>query len=410
MTVIYIHGVKVRDPEHGIELGRPFQRWLGPKLGADGDSLDYRPVYWGDIAARFRWDLASRPRTPILHAGGEDAFAGLGSLRAAGRQPSPLDRPAAAPVADGPVLGGPQPGAETAPMPPLASLPARRRADFLADLYLAARPSPQGTDPFTEEAGLAGLAAAAEAVAERWDSVIADAASDDERLARLMQAVEAALRGDDLLAQGGFADWMTRVGETLKRAVHWPVDAVSTVFAELRPVAHEFVAYFIGDVMAYLNTRETTDGLGAIPTRVLDALEHAQKVKKDRGEPIVVVTHSMGGQLFYDAITAYADRRPALADLEVDHWFSMGAQVSFFAELGLFTGQPDAEAPERLPRPRRVKAWTNFYDPNDLVGFIMAPVFDGVSDREYDTGYGLAFAHSGFLARPSFFRAMADAL
>ena len=38
----------------------------------------------------------------------------------------------------------------------------------------------------------------------------------------------------------------------------------------------------------------------------------------------------------------------------------------------------------------------------------MSPVFDGVQDVEYDTGYGLAFAHNGFLARPSFFEALAD--
>jgi hypothetical protein len=33
-----------------------------------------------------------------------------------------------------------------------------------------------------------------------------------------------------------------------------------------------------------------------------------------------------------------------------------------------------------------------------------------VTDLEYDTGYGLAFAHTGFLARPSFFQELADRL
>jgi hypothetical protein len=40
----------------------------------------------------------------------------------------------------------------------------------------------------------------------------------------------------------------------------------------------------------------------------------------------------------------------------------------------------------------------------------MKGIFDQVDDLEYDTGYGLALAHTGYLARPSFFRAMADAL
>ena len=82
-----------------------------------------------------------------------------------------------------------------------------------------------------------------------------------------------------------------------------------------------------------------------------------------------------------------------------------------FAELGLFRGQPaDILSPGKLPRPGAVAAWTNFYDRNDLVGFIMEPVFAGVTDLEYDTGYGLAFAHTGFLARPSFFEAAAARL
>lgn len=98
-----------------------------------------------------------------------------------------------------------------------------------------------------------------------------------------------------------------------------------------------------------------------------------------------------------------------LEDLQVDHWISRGAQVSFFAELNSLRGQKDAMkiAPGKLARPSSVLAWTNYFDRNDLVGFIMEPVFDCVVDIKYDTGYGLAFAHTGFLARPSFFTQVA---
>jgi hypothetical protein len=215
-----------------------------------------------------------------------------------------------------------------------------------------------------------------------------------------------------LLAQGGFADWTTRAGETLRRAALWPADAVSTVFAEMRPTVNEFIAYFIGDVLAYLHERGGASGPpGVVPRRVLDELAQAHARKQQFGEKIVVVTHSMGGQLLYDALTFFAPAEPALAGLEVDHWISCGAQVSLFAELALFRGQPtDVAPPRRLPRPASVKAWTNFYDRNDLVGFVMEPVFEGVTDTEYDTGYGLAFAHTGYLARPSFFEAVAARL
>jgi hypothetical protein len=75
-------------------------------LSIKGAEPGYEPVYWGDCAARFRWDLASRPRTKLLGMGGDEDFAGLGSLREAGEH-SPLDRPAAPAAMDGPVLGAP---------------------------------------------------------------------------------------------------------------------------------------------------------------------------------------------------------------------------------------------------------------------------------------------------------------
>jgi hypothetical protein len=90
MTIIYIHGAKVRDPAHGQGLERPFRRWVYPALKLRNQDPAYIPVFWGDVAARFRWKLESRPRTFLLQQGGEAGFAGLGSLREDGGQ-SPLD-------------------------------------------------------------------------------------------------------------------------------------------------------------------------------------------------------------------------------------------------------------------------------------------------------------------------------
>lgn len=404
MTIIYVHGVKVRDPAHGVQLGKPFRRWLGPTLSVNGSAIDYAPVFWGDAAARFRWDLSTRPLTALLKAGGDEAFPGLGSLREVAAN-SPLDRTAPQSLAEGPVLGA----AASAPVnvaPPLASIDRKRRADFVADLYLAVRPHDTARDPIAEDPSVAAIADAAASVAADWDQLVGRRTTEEAKAALLVQEVAARLSGDNLLAQGGLEDWMTKAGETLKRAVVWPADAVSTVFAELRPVMNELVAYFIGDVLVYLAERQTHDGLGEIPKRVLAALKQAHSHKKSTGERIVVVTHSMGGQLIYDALN-FARADPELSDLEVDHWISCAAQVAFFAELRLLQGQPDIAKPQKLLRPANVKAWSNYYDRNDFLGFIMAPVFDGVTDIAYDTGYGLAFAHSGYLARPSFFEAIA---
>jgi hypothetical protein len=407
MTVIYIHGVKVRDAKQGVELGRSFRRWLQQILSVDGAMIGYEPVFWGDKAASFRWNLASRPKTKLLGMGGTSAFAGLGSLRNRGKS-SILDRPKV-PTGGGPVLGGTT--SQTPSAPPISSIPRDHRADFLADLFLVLYPKKEeGSDPLAEVPDLAALAAVADDVGSDWDKLVANEKTEDARLQKLVVEVYRRLNNDPLVAMGGIADWLTKAGETVRRAATWPGDAVSTVFAELRPTANEFVAYFIGDVLAYINQRGTVETPGEIPCLVLRALRLANNRKKQTGEKVVVVSHSMGGQLFYDAITYFAARDETLKDLEVDHWISCGAQVSFFAELRLLKGQSDISFPAKLSRPPKVKAWTNFYDPNDLVGFVMAPVFDGVKDLPYDTGYGLALAHTGFLGRPSFFKSISDVL
>jgi len=405
MTIIYLHGVKVRDPQHGITLGRPFMRWLGPKVARNSVPAAYTPVYWGDIAARFRWNLASRPRTLLLKQGGGGVLENIGSLRTSR---SAAHASVVQPAAKGPLLDGAA-LAPDLPVPPLSAVKPIARGDFLADLYLAAAPDGAEGDAIVEKPRTAALADAAASVAARWDEITAASSSDATRVSLLMQAVESELSGG-LIAQGGFRDWMVKAGEMINRAGHMPFDLLGGVMGELRPVLNEFVAYFSGDVMAYLNQRQIAAGPGEIPTRVLDALANAQARKAATGEPVVVVTHSMGGQLLYDALVHFAPLDPRLKGLEVDHWISCGCQVSFFAELGLFIGQPATSAPDRMSRPANVARWTNYYDANDLVGFVMEPVFSGVKDLAYDTGYGLAFAHSGFLARPSFFEKVAERL
>ncbi|MEA3044772.1 MAG: hypothetical protein QOH47_2610 [Sphingomonadales bacterium] len=404
MSIIYVHGVKVRSKVHGEKLGDSFRRWLGPKLSVNGAPPGYEPVYWGDLAARFRWNLESRPKTKVLGMGASSQFAGLGSLREASARSRLDDAPT--PAAIGPVLDGPAlPTGQSTPQ--LSTVPRERRADFLADLYLAVRPTDPGVDPIIEIDELAGLASAASAVADKWDALVAREPNDASRAQRLIGAVDAILSGEEFIAMGGVRDWITRSGETLRRAAGWPGDAISTIFAELRPTLHEFIAYFVGDVFTYLIERGDRSNPGPIPRQLLVALRRAKARKDQTGEKIVIVSHSMGGQIVYDVLTQFAPADDVLASLAVDHWITCGSQVSLFAEMRLFLGQAERIDDEKLQRPASAAAWTNFYDLNDLVGFIMAPVFEGVTDREYDTGYGLAFAHTGFLARPSFFEAMA---
>jgi hypothetical protein len=195
LSIIYIHGVKVRSPDHGIGLAKPFGRWLGPKLAVNGEAVDYQPVYWGDAAGRFRWNLESRPKTALLRAGGAESFAGLGSLREASVRTA-LDNAGQPSAAHGPVLNRPAAAPPAPAAPPLTSIPRDKRADFLADLYLVVHPrGRQSEDPIAEDARLATLADAAAQVAASWDEIIARETTDDARAARLISTVEARLDG-----------------------------------------------------------------------------------------------------------------------------------------------------------------------------------------------------------------------
>jgi hypothetical protein len=408
MSIIYIHGVNTRLAKHGVELGKPFLRWLGPKVS---DAPHYVPVFWGDICEdQFRWKLKSRPETGLIGQGGEtEPLNRLGAARAMTRTLALIE--SARPPAADDILLDSEPTEADENL--LGLVPEEDRPDFVVDLYLAVRSADRDLAPdadiVVDDPEIAAIALVAEDVAEAWDDVLASATDDASRAEALVAEVDRQL--SPLLAAGSGGDWLGAAGEILSRALHAPNDIVAAVVGEARPGLNRFAANFLGDVLTYLNGRETPDGSpGPIPQRVIAALIDAHERKQQSGEPIVVVTHSMGGQLFYDAMTYFAPRIDRLAGLEVDQWLSCGAQVSFFAELGLFKEQPATREPQKLPMPRGVKAWTNYFDHNDFVGFVMAPVFEGVEDISYGTGYGLAAAHSGYLARPSFFKALASAL
>lgn len=399
MPLVYIHGVNTRSPAQGVALGDAFQRWLGPKLG---DDLPYFPVYWGDIVAdQYRWGMTSRPRTAIRYAGGGDWAAQVAGARDAAS--SLLSMPAPAAEADSSVIG--RAGA-VIDRGRLTKVKVEDRGDVAADLFLLSR----AADGMGENEPPAGLVLAAGKVADQWDDIVKAQRGDATNATAIVQAVGQRLEADSgLLAAGGW-DLGARAKEALSRLVTLPGDALSVFAAEARPAANEFAANFLGDVLTYLHARGTADAPGRIPQRVLEGLRAANAAKRATGRPLVVVTHSMGGQLMLDAVSYYANVDEELADLKVDHWFTCGSQCSFFAELGLFQDQPDTHAPDKLKMPDRVAKWTNFHDMNDFVSFIMSPVFADVVDIEYNTGCGIIGAHTAYLTRPSFFRLLADHL
>jgi hypothetical protein len=231
----------------------------------------------------------------------------------------------------------------------------------------------------------------------------------------LVAAVEGRAAGPSLVGQGiGLgAKLRDRLSEALKRGASAPAYAASMLAAEVRPHLNELASLFIGDVFEYLDKRGDAQKPGPILQRVLDALEKAQSDKQTRpGEPLVVITHSMGGQLIYDAVTHFLPNSPRHRDIKIDFWCATASQVGFFEELKLFKFRDDSVAvPNRMPFPRsHLGMWWNIWDANDFLSFTANPVFDGVDDESYDSGLSLVTAHSGYLRRPSFYRKLAAKL
>jgi hypothetical protein len=104
---------------------------------------------------------------------------------------------------------------------------------------------------------------------------------------------------------------------------------------------------------------------------VLAGLDTAAFAAESRGEPLVVLTHSMGGQIFYDLVTHFLPRMPEHRGIRIDYWCAAASQVGLFEELGLFL----ESAPERGPGPAA-------HPPREHLGGWSSPKDSRVSCRE----------------------------
>jgi hypothetical protein len=190
---------------------------------------------------------------------------------------------------------------------------------------------------------------------------------------------------------------------------------------EVRRPFNDLVTLFLGDVFVYLTRRggPAAGGTvpGPIPQALLDGLTKARQLQVQTGgdEPLVVLTHSMGGQIVYDAVTHFLPNLPEHVGTRIDFWCATASQVGLFEEMKLFLASNPAHGKPpkpKVPFPdrRQLGAWWNVWDHNDFISFTAEEIFEGVDDESYATGYSLIEAHSGYLKRPSFFRRFAEKL
>jgi hypothetical protein len=174
---------------------------------------------------------------------------------------------------------------------------------------------------------------------------------------------------------------------------------------------------FLGDIFEYFRRGQGgPDRIGTIAGRVAKGLRDASRRAQAAGEPLVVVTHSYGGVITYDLLTSpFIASDPALKDINVDLWVTVGSQVGLFAEMRAYVGSPNDRPTDQNPtlgKPARVGTWLNFYDAVDVFSYLAEPVFgeDAVADIEVCEGANLKNAHGAYFTEPSFYGRIAEGL
>jgi hypothetical protein len=177
--------------------------------------------------------------------------------------------------------------------------------------------------------------------------------------------------------------------------------SATTLTQPMRKLFHERMFFFIGDAFAYFGKRGTPDKPGEVITRVSEALSQARQRITPQDPELIVIAHSMGGNVICDIASYFEPDRP------VDLLITVGSQFPLFADLQMFPGL-GSEKP--FQKPECVKRWINVYDMNDMFGFAAQPLFEGISDYHYASGRIGITTHADCFKFVSLYERMAQAV
>ncbi len=369
--LVFVHGVATRSEDDGYEQGVSNRNKLFRDVLFQDKDLGIETPVWGDFVPRIRnevFDTDKGVGTFALGAGG-GGLSGMG---------------VGAPSGAGGSL------AAVARANPTIALDAL----FAELLDKHERNGTALTDDEIRAFAMATAAIAADEQAHKGqthasngaESLIGAAGSDEEL------AFELQTKGAAPASYG--------IGGTLIGAISAVTDrlrnAASTVgFGLVRDTISPAVGFFLGDVFVYLY-----DGAlrGKIRATVRDALLKAHIARKP-GEKLVVIGHSMGGVILVDMLSS-----PAASglpeSLTIDALLTVGSQPGLFQALALMK---PLQSGAKTPKPIGVGKWFNVFDPIDPLAFRADPIFDGVTDLQFDSITGLASAHTTYFKRPQFY-------
>lgn len=188
------------------------------------------------------------------------------------------------------------------------------------------------------------------------------------------------------------------------------------------------VTLFLGDIFTYLDKRGTPEDPGEITKNLLNALSKAHKnqQKGNNQEKLIVISHSMGGQLVYDVVSYFLPKMSEMPentefqtsrgerftikdikDIRIDFWCAAASQVGLFQEMKLFRANSDTPIP--FPD-KHLNFWWNLWDDNDYLSFTAEPFFEDVFDDLYDSGKSFGKAHTAHFEQADFYKDLAFVL
>jgi hypothetical protein len=399
MPLVFVHGVSNRDSpeyrENQLSRNAFFRSLVLPRIGVEPDKATIFNPYWGDAGVTFRWGNASLP---------ED----ISTMESFGTATDPADLRVGADV-----LAAYSPDAAN-----IVAVANRKLVDAVDIVYAAAMPTASSAD---EAKSLADsyLRAIAYAEANPKPAWLKNAKQDNfvDLLLFNAKAADVSAAGANAVgAVGSESEWESfgagGLFDSLKEGISrlssvGSAGLSSAVTALGRKRVHLGASLFIGDVFQYLQARGNKDQRGPIVQTVLSDFRSASELASP-ADPLVVVSHSLGGVISYDILTHFDPT------IEVDVFVTVGSQVALFAEMSLYRESkpnvPPNPPADRLARPGNIKRWLNVLDGNDIFSFRAEGVFTGVQDFKYETGYGVMEAHGGYFRRPSFYRRLGERL
>ena len=406
MAIVYVHGVATRDeddPQFPIVerfareanwpvVERLLREHVAPVVRpSDPDGVAIVRVYWGDLGMRPRVPLevdlpgeaAAGGGMPVASGPGAGA-GGAGGAGAGGGGDTAYPDPARSSHG-----GASGPGGTAYPVPVsldevtnLAMLTLEELGEGLQrDLFETLPPVhwPAVVRAVWDVVGDTALRAQLAARPPRRQRAFVDDLVK-ERLRRVEPSLGRLVRpvSTDLAAQG-------------RKGIRRAMGGVRRPFAGVLPI-------FVGDILRYLDGRGRPGEPGPVIDRVVEGLREAAAAAAP-GEPLVVLTHSMGGQLVYDTLTAFDP------GVRVDFWCASGGQVGFFAELGVFLEATEAGvAPFAADT---VGYFWNAWSSSDVLSFPTEGRIPGAHDSDFAYDGTLIANHMSYLHDPAFYATLA---